>query len=185
MPNQFTVESSARRRHFWQRVDKSGDCWLWTGKTQANGYGRLGHTYAHRLSYELHNGPIPTGLLVCHTCDVRHCVNPAHLFLGTNTENLQDASKKGRLVRTREHVPIKPQSHLNRARGSRHGTHTHPEAFLRGTESPGAKLTDDDVRHIRQLAKQGRTHRAIAKIYRISRGHISRIVSGKRWTHVE
>ena len=76
-------------------------CWLWTGSHNKTGYGYL-HAYgglvlAHRFSYMLHKGPIPDGLFVCHACDVRDCVNPDHLWLGTQTDNMHDASVKGRL----------------------------------------------------------------------------------------
>ncbi|SRR5258706_2154115 len=88
---------------FWQRVNKTDYCWLWTGRTQIFGYGlinlgRKGKTIgAHRASWEIHHGPIPDGLLVCHTCDNPPCVNPEHLFLGTYIDNMKDAWKKGRL----------------------------------------------------------------------------------------
>lgn len=92
---------------FWAKVRKTKSCWLWTGGPKNFPYGYIGYTlrhkknkrcYVHRFSWELHNGPIPTGLLVCHTCDTPKCVNPAHLFLGTSKDNLQDASRKGRMT---------------------------------------------------------------------------------------
>lgn len=85
-------------------IDETTGCWLWTGATNRLGYGaiqrRNKQTYttvmAHRASYEHHVGPIPEGMKVCHTCDVRHCVNPAHLWIGTQADNMRDMQDKGR-----------------------------------------------------------------------------------------
>jgi HNH endonuclease len=89
---------------FWERVDKKSDdeCWEWKGYLTHRGYGQLKvkqkNVYAHRYSYELHYGRIPDNLLVCHKCDNRKCVNPSHLFLGTQKDNIHDMDKKGRRV---------------------------------------------------------------------------------------
>jgi hypothetical protein len=95
-------------KHFWRLVQIGGtnDCWPFA-VTSGTGYGivRSGRDFqqsAHRFSYELHNGPIPSGLLVCHTCDNRACVNPAHLFLGSYKDNADDMVAKGRHWRKKQ-----------------------------------------------------------------------------------
>lgn len=95
---------------FWKYTLKGPGCWLWTGSTYGSGYGVLRTmssrgTYplvaAHRISYELHFGPIPKGMMCCHICDRRDCVRPDHLFLGTASDNNWDMASKGRHGQTR------------------------------------------------------------------------------------
>lgn len=92
---------------FWDNVDRAegNRCWTWTGPADEHGYGKLGYGgrdakaeyKAHRMSYEMRFGPISAGKVICHTCDNPSCVNPNHLFEGTQKDNTQDTSRKGRL----------------------------------------------------------------------------------------
>jgi hypothetical protein len=94
---------------FWGHVQKTETCWLWTGGVNSDGYGAFRHRPsehapyrtqgAHCVSWIIHNGPIPEGQGVLHTCDVRNCVRPDHLFVGTQADNMRDCVAKGRLTR--------------------------------------------------------------------------------------
>jgi hypothetical protein len=100
--------------------EPNSGCWIWTGALYGSGYGCFLRQQAHRVAWELHNGSIPDGLLVCHRCDFRPCVNPEHLFIGTQSDNLNDMHAKGR---------------NNTPRGSKHFK---------------ARLTEEDVIAIRR-----------------------------------
>jgi len=119
----YTIEETER---FWRKVEKEKStvfyfgtrCWEWTAAITKVGYGELtirqNVLLAHRVSYELAFGEIPRGLLICHNCDNRKCVNPHHLFLGTHKDNTHDMMKKGR------HIYItKRKSHFIKFTGRR------------------------------------------------------------------
>ncbi len=101
-PRSFRKVVAVYLRSF-STVDAKTGCWLWQRGLDRYGYARLTVAYkyrrAHRLAWLLFVGPIPKGLYVLHTCDVRHCINPQHLFLGTNLDNIRDMERKGRARR--------------------------------------------------------------------------------------
>lgn len=101
----FKCLSKPLETRFWNKILKGeteDDCWKWLGAKGWAGYGQLGnqrkhgHSTASRVSWEIHNGPIPKGMCVLHKCDNRECCNPLHLWLGTQQENIQDMIDKGR-----------------------------------------------------------------------------------------
>ncbi len=96
-PCRFSASAVER---FEARLNKTATCWLWTGAVIVHGYGNLrirdDNTAAHRMSWELAYGPVPEGLWVLHRCDVKLCVRPDHLFLGTHRDNMNDMKAKGR-----------------------------------------------------------------------------------------
>ncbi len=149
---------------FWQRVQKTDGCWLWTGYCNASGYGRMhvkvngesDQILTHRFSWELHNGLIPSGLLVCHHCDNPPCVRPDHLFLGTDADNTADMMRK----------------HRRRSTSPRCGE-SHPMALL----------TADAVRVIRAERKITSVH-DLATRYGVKVGTIYAVWEGVTWKHI-
>lgn len=102
----------SKEKRFWDKVVKQEDgCWLFTSNHGGGDYGMLtvktGESLAHRISWEIHKGPIPEGIKVLHTCDIPKCVNPDHLFLGTSQDNMDDMVNKGRSSRGESHPSVK------------------------------------------------------------------------------
>ncbi len=107
MTTRLYMWGASAEDRFWSRVDKSGECWLWTGTTDNHGYGRLyiaPRTYvlATRFAWEITYGPLPTGLHVCHACDNPPCVRPDHLMVGSAKANKLDSSRKMRANKGRK-----------------------------------------------------------------------------------
>jgi len=117
-------------KSFSPKVDVRGDdeCWLWTSHRNADGYPA---NAGHRRAWKHANGPIPKGMCVCHKCDVRHCCNPAHLFLGTNADNMRDKQRKLRMPHT-----LKPHD-VKVIRGLLRAGHRQPDVAKRfGVKQP-------------------------------------------------
>lgn len=149
---------------FWRHVKKTDSCWVWTGYTNPFGYGeiRVGSTrdgsrrmkQAHRFSWELHYGPIPQDLFILHKCDNPPCVNPDHLFLGTQLDNMRDMIRKDRGA-----VP----------------------PSMPGESNPNAKLSAADVFQIRHSLIFGVKGTVLAKRYGVTNTQISAIKNHKTW----
>jgi Autographiviridae endonuclease len=134
-------------------------CWEWTGHLDSKGYGRLRvdgkTTGAHRISWVLYNSPITSSDFICHRCDNPPCVNPLHLFKGTNIDNVRDAQSKNR----------------------------YEKVGMPGTANPSCKLSQDDVMYIREHAQE-MTGVELSKKFSISRGSISNIILRRTWRHI-
>ena len=177
-----------RLKRFKSLFKKSSSCWMWLGTKGKGGYGvfRINgkQIRTHRLAWFIHNGQIPDGLYVLHKCDVRDCVNPKHLFLGTADDNLKDCISKGRF-RVASGNCHGTRTHPERvARGNRHGSKTHPEAWIRGSRIPWSKLNENDVRVIRNLNKKGISGCELARRYNVSQRSVSCAIRGETWKHV-
>lgn len=147
--------------------EPNSGCWLWLGATQSSGYGHTKlprsrkSTGAHRLAYSINSGPIPPGMDVCHKCDTKLCVNPAHLFIGTRLENLHDCIAKGR-----------------NSRGIARSL------MFSGEDSHRAKLSWPQVRQIRLAYAEGiATQKQLADQYGVCVPNIQAITQHKTWKH--
>lgn len=165
--HQYTSNDLER---FWTKVAITADdnkCWEWQRGKNVDGYGVFGtggrkhkkRHLAHRFSWELAYGNIPTGLFVLHSCDNPSCVNPKHLFLGTNLDNIHDMMNKGR-----------------QSKGEA------KSLALRGENNPNAKLTKEQVEYIRQrYAQGGILQRELGVQFGITQVQVSTIILRKAW----
>ena len=147
------------------------DCMLWT-KAKSNGYGVKSHNgkrvYIHRLVATEVYGEIPEGMVVAHKCDTPACINPDHLFICTQKENIADMVRKGR-----------------GAKGIKHGLKKHPERRVRGERVPASKLTESKIHEIRRIYATGVvTLVSISEKFGVAFQTISKIVNKSSWKHI-
>jgi hypothetical protein len=148
-------------------VNEATGCWEWMTGLDQCGYGQfhsnvISSGKAHRWAYTHYVGDIGDGMGVLHKCDNRRCVNPEHLFLGTQKDNVRDAMSKGRATcqNYRTFTPMLGESH------------------------PQAKLNNQSVLEIMSLHRGGASNVAIALLYGVNHSQIANIVNGKKWNHV-
>lgn len=151
------------QERFWKKVDKREDCWVWVAAHDIAGYGRIKIDgklkLAHRAIYEWIHGKIPDGMFICHHCDNPACVNPDHLFLGTRSDNMKDAARKGRLS-------------FPRCKGSKNGV---------------AKLTEAQVKEMRLKYRRGIVgfgYKSLARLYGVGETTVRHIIKRDTWKHV-
>lgn len=143
---------------FWKFVEKTSTCWNWVGSKCFYGYGQLSiqgkPKRANRISYEMHKGEIPIHMFVCHSCDNPSCVNPDHLWLGNQKDNMKDMKKKNR------------------------------QNICKGSGKPQSKLKENDITQIRIKYKNPLSSSELAKFYGVSKQNILDIINRKAWKHV-
>ena len=166
-PSACNPDGSTKEMRFWAKVDKSPghgptkDCWVWTAALRSPyAYGQFinknKNWAAHRYAWTLANSPIPDGKCVLHTCDNPPCVNPEHLFLGTQKEKSNRAAINGKIKRLHKKGPG-------------------------GEQNSNSKLNKADVKRLRKLAKAGVSTTELLRIYPLSRVQINRIIRGDSW----
>lgn len=174
-PTSVPHPNTADVARFLSRVRKTRRCWLWLGSPNNTGYGTFGFAGlrggAHCASWLFFRGRIPRGLCVLHKCDVRRCVRPGHLFLGTHLDNSSDMKAKGRS-----------------ATGDRNGMRTHPERhhhgpnlLISGERHYKARLTNEQVVAIRASTD---TTAALSREYRVREGTIRFVRIRHTWKHI-
>ncbi len=163
MNNKYNAEESLKKRFdIAYQINNINGCWEWIKTLNLWGYGKI--TYrdnkkskeisAHRLSYILNIGKLPKKKLVLHKCDNRKCVNPQHLYLGTQKDNMNDMINKKRAV------------------------------ILKGSQAPWSKLNENDVIEIKKLLITNLSQYKIGKLFNVSRSAILNIKNGSNWKHI-
>lgn len=141
------------------------ECWLWDGKRKAKGYGVLHYekreVMAHRVMWEISFGAIPHGACVLHQCDNPPCCNPAHLFLGTITDNNRDMVAKGR--------------------HARQGSNRKPSEWARGTQIVSSKLAPESVIEMRRRLADGEKLTAVARAFSVHKATVWAIRERRNW----
>jgi hypothetical protein len=152
------------------------DCWDWIAGLRGAGRNSYGAFWAqgrmwkaHRIAYQLVNGPVSSDVVIRHTCDRPRCCNPNHLIAGTVADNNYDKALRGRAPRIT---------------GARHGRHTRPEATARGSRHGNAVLDEIKVRDIKRRLRAGESRTGIASVFGVSKRTIQFIASGQTWRHV-
>lgn len=161
LPIGTRARGSVEERLF-RHIEKTDACWLWQGRLVGKGYGSIGlggagakQKLVHRLSYEIHKGQIPEGMVVMHKCDNPRCVNPDHLEAGTQSQNIKDAFARGRKI----NLP----------------------SGLKGEDHGASKLTSDQVLSIRASSL---SLNELSALYGVSRSAIERVRYRKTWRHI-
>lgn len=156
-------------------------CWLWILAGDKHGYGRIRVggkrgplLLAHRASYEAHRGPIPPGLHILHSCDYPACVNPDHLRPGTQKDNADDRTARGR-----HHGKSKPETFQ---RGDQHWSRREPGKVKRGDACTYSVLTEERVREVRTVRLPDSVY---AKRWGLNNGSVHAARTGKTWKHVK
>ncbi len=166
---------------FWSYVNKTDGCWLWIGNRCPKGYGILAvkrrPKRAHRVSWEMHFGAIPEGLLICHRCDTPGCIRPDHLFIGTQQDNLDDMYQKGRgPTGDKNGLRKHPEA---RSPGERNGSKTHPERVPRGDQHACCKFSWVVVQQIKTKWEAGKDKKALMSEFHISKSYLNSILAGR------
>ena len=159
-------------------ITKNGDCWEWNLCQGRGGYGKITINRktkpTHKVSFEFFKKEFDKELLVCHKCDNRKCINPDHLWQGTQKENIEDCIRKNRKNTKSgwKHSEETKEKFKNRKRNT---------VYVKGIQHGGCKLKEKDVMEIRQLSASGMKQKEISNKFNVHSSTISNIVRGKYW----